>query len=447
MKPLGYLRLIEEFDLPVCKMLWQWHLTEQSRFSATAEGDISHFALPADALKIDDTWQGHLLFAVRKEGINLEVLKALFAKVDARDIENLVRQDPAEVTRRRIWFLSEYLTESRLALPDLATGDYEPLVVESKQFACPKNKAKRARRMRILNNLLGDRSFSPLVRKALGIWKNPTEELRSLVRDLFMKHPTFLKDRALPRLYEKEAKSSLALDRETPDPPRVQTLVDALRSPLEVPVTKETLLDVQNRTDDSQRTLHDWRTPEVDDIMSGYLRTLNRLLASDFDLVVLAAVMSFAFAFIRPLDHGNGRLHRYLLHAILSRLNFKYILSGEFPFALSEMLRKRPTVYDHMLGSFARRVPQRLKRAVTEDGEVPVCGESLDLCRYIDFTPIVEAFMQLIADSLQTEWKPELAAERQKHRELRQKRRELRRKMLRELRRKMLCELRKPASV
>ncbi len=429
MKSLGYLRLVEEFDLSVCGLLAQCHLTERAVMSATTEDGIEHHAYPQGRLSLEDTWQGHLLFAVKNEGVNLEVLKALFAKINALAIEELVSRHPTGSVHRRIWFLYEYLKDTRLALPDITQGGYVSLVADDKQFACPKNLATRVRRMRVINNLLGDRSFSPFVRKTPRICKYPASKLKSLSDALLAKYPTSLQERATQYLYVKETKSSFALERETPSQRRTNAFVEVLRTMGTDPISKDTLLDVQNRVVDPRYAQRDWRTSQVyvgetvtpghekihfiavqpkdvAEIMAGFLRTLNRLLASDADAVVLAAALSFAFVFIHPFDDGNGRLHRYLMHAILSRL--KFMPAGGIVFPISAVLLKKTATYDRMLETFSRRVMPRLEYDVSSDGEVAVRGESIDFYRYIDFTPIVEDFQRLVVETIRTEWRYEL---------------------------------------
>ena len=195
------------------------------------------------------------------------------------------------------------------------------------------------------------------------------------------------------------------------------------------PISKETLLDVQNRVVDPRYAQRDWRTSQVyvgetvtpghekihfiavqpkdvEEIMSDYLRTLNHLLTSDVDAVVLAAALSFAFVFIHPFDDGNGRLHRYLMHAILAHQVFTP--PGGIIFPISAVLLKKTATYDRMLETFSRRVMPRLEYDVSSDGEVAVRGESIDFYRYIDFTPIVEDFQRLIVETIRTEWRYEL---------------------------------------
>ena len=66
----------------------------------------------------EDSLRGHLEFALKWEGVNLGVLAALYRTIDPAEIVRMVRDKPTGVYSRRIWFLYEWLTGTRLNLPD-----------------------------------------------------------------------------------------------------------------------------------------------------------------------------------------------------------------------------------------------------------------------------------------------------------------------------------------
>ena len=121
--------------------------------------------------------------------------------------------------------------------------------------------------------------------------------------------------------------------------------------------------------------------------------------------VLIAAVMGFAFVFIHPFDDGNGRIHRFLIHAILAQLDF---VPQGLLLPVSAVMLKHPLEYDKALESFSRRVMPLLDCEVEQGGEITVRNDSRDLYRAIDYTPIVEYFLQVVDQTIQTEWKSEL---------------------------------------
>jgi Fic family protein len=40
--------------------------------------------------------------------------------------------------------------------------------------------------------------------------------------------------------------------------------------------------------------------------------------AKQIDAVIAAAMLAFGFVYVHPLEDGNGRIHRYLIHHILT---------------------------------------------------------------------------------------------------------------------------------
>ena len=59
--------------------------------------------------------------------------------------------------------------------------------------------------------------------------------------------------------------------------------------------------------------------------MSYSLLTLNGyelMKDSGFHPVLAAAIIAFSFVIIHPLEDGNGRIHRYLIHHVLAESGF-----------------------------------------------------------------------------------------------------------------------------
>lgn len=95
------------------------------------------------------TLEGHLTFALKYEGVNPAVLKALFHVIDPELIADMVRAKPTGGYVRRIWFLYEWLTGRTLDLPPLRRGSYVNLANAARgQTAAP----IVSRRHRVRNN-------------------------------------------------------------------------------------------------------------------------------------------------------------------------------------------------------------------------------------------------------------------------------------------------------
>lgn len=428
-KGVGYLYLIETFELNVCDLLHKSYLTERSQKEVVITSDCEKISYPESRYQVSDTWQDNLVFALKYEGVNLEVLKAFFAHVSSEEVAVFVSAAPLGIYARRVWFLYEWLRGERLPIDDLKSGNYVGVVDENLQLALPKRAAIRERRYRVLNNLIGTRDFCPLVRITDEVRKLPAPKLKDMADNLLKRYPSELIYRAIRYLFVKETKSSFEIERETPSQKRMDAFVAILSTISENAIDKAQLISLQNQIVDDRYRQSDWRadqvyvgetmTPghekvhfvavkpqDVAGIMESFLAVLeNWIRAEGADPVVIAAVMSFAFVFIHPFDDGNGRIHRYLMHYILSRAGFT---PHEFIFPVSAVLLRKPMEYDTMLETFSRRVMSRLEYDIDETGEVTVLNDSVDFYRYIDFTPIVEKVQRVIQETIETEWKVEL---------------------------------------
>ena len=110
----------------------------------------------------DDSLYGHLTFALKYEGVDLAVLKALYDTVEPQEIVNIVHQEPTGKYSRRIWFLYEWLKNTQLNLPDAQEGKVVDALDSKLQYP---GKPRPSERHRVRNNLPGTQEFCPLIRK------------------------------------------------------------------------------------------------------------------------------------------------------------------------------------------------------------------------------------------------------------------------------------------
>ena len=429
LRELGYLWLVRRYSLKVCGLLCQSYATEQSVKRVVREGIVETTHYPVRRYRLEDTWQGQLTFALKREGVNLEVLRAFFRVVDESEMTAFVAVHPLGTVQKRVWFLYEFLTGRTLAIPDGKGGGYVPLVDGKLQYALPVKDGTPSRRHHVVNNLIGNRVFSPYIRKTPGSGKKPCGELKAAAEKLLANYPADLVYRAVRYLYVKETKSSFSLENETPDRRRTEAFVDLLRRMDGLPLDKNTLLGVQNSVVDPRYAQRDWRTDQVyvgetitpgnekvhfvaprpdaiGELMQGWLDCLDRWLDSgEEDSVAMAAAIGFAFVFLHPFDDGNGRVHRYLLHAILARRGF---VPRGLIFPVSAVMLKNRLAYDKALESFSSRLMGRVDYSMDDNGELSVLFDTRDLYRAIDYTPVVEYFREVVAGTIRTEWKAEL---------------------------------------
>src|SRR5690606_12562525 len=62
------------------------------------------------------------------------------------------------------------------------------------------------------------------------------------------------------------------------------------------------------------------KVKDLPTLMKGLLDTNNILQKSRYDPVLTAATIAFGFVFIHPFSDVNGRIHRYIIHHILTHM-------------------------------------------------------------------------------------------------------------------------------
>ena len=300
----------------------------------------------------EDTLVGHLQFALRYEGVNLQVLALLFAETGAEELENWLPNNPESRYARVACYLYEWITGSQLAIDDPVSprARFVQLGNPKLQFVYPAG--TRSARFRVINNLFGSRKFCPLVRHTDYLKEMNARELRNLTGATLERYDPDLLRRAAAYLYLKETQASFEVEREKPSPQKAQRFADLLRqADTTTPLTEQRLVELQQAVVDPRfheftwRDQQNWigkdhgsrkqvdfvppRPEDVGGLMEGLLELAGAYFEEDQhvtdnspDAVVMAAVVSFGFVFIHPFMDGNGRIHRYLIHDMLTKARF-----------------------------------------------------------------------------------------------------------------------------
>ncbi|RYD63259.1 MAG: hypothetical protein EOP84_33805, partial [Verrucomicrobiaceae bacterium] len=130
-EPIGYARVILAHGLVVLPHHQVSFVAPGSGKRERIEGGRSIVLYPPTYAPEPGLFH-HLEFALKYEGVSLEILSALFEKVPGGILEPLleeyIQQRPTGQYSRRLWFLYEFLTGNTLNLPDAASGNYVPLL-------------------------------------------------------------------------------------------------------------------------------------------------------------------------------------------------------------------------------------------------------------------------------------------------------------------------------
>ena len=207
--PAGYAALIRRYNLAV---------PMPPRLAAIARrhhpASTSEWLMLTPRHRPDDTTVGHLAFALRWEGIDLGILAALFEVFNAAELQVYVRATPTGAAARRLWFLYEWLTGTRLDLPDAGKVRLTPVVDPDVQLTL--GVGLPSARHKVLDNLPGTPAFCPMVRRTPALALAGARRLDTRAREVIGRTRADIVSRAAAFLTLKDSRSSFAIEHETP---------------------------------------------------------------------------------------------------------------------------------------------------------------------------------------------------------------------------------------
>ncbi len=411
--PAGYAALIAEYDLavPAPDLLCAIGTKHRKRRSG-------RWRLFTPRHRPEDTLRGHLIFALRREGIDLFVLKALFRSVGPRRIADLARSQPTGAYSRRVWFLYEWLCGDRLDLDDAARGNFVPLVDDALQYPGPSRDSKRHR---VRNNLPGVAGFCPMIRRTEKLDGFIAMDLSQAVRDHISAVDENLLGRAAALLMFDDAKASNIIEGESPPHSRIakwgSITGDAGRRPISVEELERLqsvviagkrfvtpgrrfeggFVGSHHRATGMPMPAHiSARHEDLESLLSGLIETDRLLNGDDYHAVLAAAQIAFGFVFIHPFEDGNGRVHRYLLHHVLAEKGF---VPEGLTLPISLAILHRLGEYRRALESYSKPRLNLIEWHPTDKGSVRVTGETIDLYRYFDATEQAEFLFECVEEA------------------------------------------------
>lgn len=401
--PAGYAALIDAYNLAVplprtLSAIGERHrITEQEGWRIMTPRHAPH-----------PTLEGHLTFALKYEGLNLAVLKRLFMTVGPAAIEVLVRKAPTGGYARRIWFLYEWLTGTRLDLPDAAAGRYVPVIDPELQYA---HEGENAPRYRVKNNLPGAPDFCPLVFRTEALERFAALNLPGRAQEIADAVPRDILARTAAFLLLKDSRSSYAIEGERPPQDRIQRWGRAIGEAGRRRLDAEELLRLQRIVIGDARFVtlgfreeggfvgeHDRETrmplpehisarPEDLPALIEGMAAFDRGPAQGLDAVIAAAVLAFGFVYIHPFEDGNGRIHRYLIHHVLAERGFS---PPGIVFPVSAAILERIDDYRAVLEGYSASLLPLIAWEPTEKFNVRVLSDTGDFYRFFDATPHAE---------------------------------------------------------
>ncbi len=367
----------------------------------------------------------NLRFAFKHEPLDLRIVHATMASIEPSKLEEWIRSEPTGTVSRRAWFFYEQLTGQTLDIEAVRTGNYVDALDTRRHYtADPINSP----RYRVRDNLLGSAQLCPTVRRTLKLESMEKLGIAHEADAIATKYNRGILARAVNFLYTKETRSSFAIEHEIPSSRREARFFQALRNARRfLPTNKRGLMELQAAVVDPRYAAKDWRDfqnfvgettrgfgeyvhficpkpNDVDALMQGWQFLTERLRTSAVDAVVAAAVSSFAFVFVHPFEDGNGRVHRFLIHAMLSARGYG---PKELVLPISAAMLRRRNLYDDALEAFSRPVLSCTDWEFDENNAIRVKNETADLFRFFDATEQAEYLYDCVAEAVQVDFKEE----------------------------------------
>ena len=274
----------------------------------------------------------------------------------------------------------------------------------------------------------GQPGFAPTVRRTERLDGFRKQALDVEARAIVSKCDPDVLARAINYLYTKETKSSFAIENEVATGQRAARFVAALRSAKSFePTDPKSLVDLQNAIVDPRyaaQGFRDFQTfvgetiggyreqvhficprpQDVTSLMSNWAHMTERLKGAT-DPVVAAALVAFGFVFIHPFEDGNGRIHRFLIHQVLSAEGFT---PPDVLFPISAAIVRDRRTYDAALETFSKGIQPFIEWYWTSNRAIEVQNDTADLYRYFDATPLAEFLYAKAAETVRKDLKEEL---------------------------------------
>ena len=367
----------------------------------------------------------HLLFALKHEGVNMQVLAQALPHIAASRLRTELVSTPNGQYLRMVCYLWEALTHQSLGhRPDMA-GGYVELFDPQRYITGP---SQRNARWRVDFNGLGSVRYCATVERTPAIEAAMASDILGRARTFAAGLGKQMMDRALAWAYLHETEDSYAIEREAPSADKARTFISLLKQAHEgAPLTEDYLVALQSSVVTNPfdkavqfRTRQNWLRgpmrgangvtyvpppPElVDGLMDDWMAFANTA-PKHVDAIVAASIASFGFVFIHPFMDGNGRLSRFLFHKALCTSG--QLASGML-LPVSVAMKRHENDYLEALQHYSR--PARECVNVTwlgdDNFDVKFTGDA-SIFRYWDATPCVEFGFRMAEQALDVELRNE----------------------------------------
>ncbi|MHB1659692.1 MAG: Fic family protein [Acidithiobacillus sp.] len=368
---VGYEFLRDRWQLPVFPMIRPTMVAPVTRVTAQAD----RLLVPSGVAPGTDSPLDHVLFALKHEGTNLQVLSEIMPHIAAEDIGQAVWAKPNSGYVRITAYLWEHFTGMRLVDIPPITASTIP-VFDADRYLVSADPQKDAR-WRVAFNGLGDLDYCVTVQRTEAIESLLDENVLEQTRRFFEQTEKPVMDRAIAWAYLSETEGSFAIERETVPENKAEAFASLLRKAFDPEVCNEAYLShlqnavITNPLDraacyrGTQNWLHNGLRgasgiaylpppPELLENMMPHIANMADTLHRQVDPIVAAGIVSFAFVYAHPFMDGNGRLSRFLFHRTLAQSGqMETPATGKMLLPVSVAMKRHESEYLRALQSFS----------------------------------------------------------------------------------------------
>lgn len=370
----------------------------------------------------------HIIFALRNEPFNLLVLKRAFDALGPAPLEAYIRGAPTGVFARRLWFFYETFTGERLDLPDAPKIAAIDALDPAGYITL--DRPKLSARHRVRDNLLGGKGFCPIVRRTEALERFMAMNFAGKAQETIGATGAHLVSRAASFMLLADSQASFAIEGERPPRDRLERWAKALKEAGKRPLNQTEIYRLHaillgdsrfttigyraggvflGERDHDQQPLPEFigaRAGDVPDLMLALNTCNTRLRATAVDAVIHAAAIAFGFVYVHPLEDGNGRLHRCLIHHVLSERGFA---PPGMVFPVSSVMLDRIADYRAVLQAHSGPLMPFIDWRPTPQRNVEVLNDTGDLYSYFDATGAAEFLYACVQRTIDSDLPKEIA--------------------------------------
>ena len=427
-QPAGSLWLKQELGLAHYRLTHRSSIGPRDKIEMALDGGIKQVYGPKYA-PAEDSIPEHIEFLLKYDDLSLDFLQAVFARTDEAELAAFLAKSPSGRYTRKIGFLYEWLTGRVLELGFEPSGNYIDLLDVESYIT---GNTVRNSRWRINDNLLGVPAFCPMVRRSQAMEEMLATDLKGQIDELKDEYSPEIFNRATQYLYRKETKSSYEIESEKPSPDRMNRFIAILHQagtqPAAEVLAEANLTVLQNAIIDPRyaqpgyrdfqnyigqsnyrmEEIYHYVCPPPDMVrtmMEGLVAVEQKTIGGP--AVVRAAMIAFGFVFIHPFLDGNGRIHRFLIHDMLTRDG---LAEQGLIIPVSAHMVNNLKDYDAALEDFSKPLMQRIAFTAATNGEVTVTNpdEVAAYFRYPDLTLQSTYLAQTIQSTIRHDLSEEL---------------------------------------